>query len=58
MKNLEIELLSILAQMEKKQLQARIKEELSSVGKKDLWKLVERCIEVGTAIRLYELVKD
>lgn len=58
MEELKMELMNIVAQIEKEQLEARIKEELSSVGKKDLWKLVERCIEVGTAIRLYELVKD
>ena len=58
MEELRIGLAVIIAQIEKEQLQAQIKEELSSVGKKDLWKLVERCIEVGTALRLYELVKD
>lgn len=41
MEELKMELMSIVAQIEKEQLQARIKEELSSVGKKDLWKLVE-----------------
>ena len=57
MENLKIELMSTIAQIEQWQLQAQIKEELSSVGKKDLWKLIERCVEVSTAIKLYELVK-
>lgn len=58
MEELKMELMNIVAQIEKEQLQAQIKEELSSVGKKDLWKLIERCVEVSTAIKLYELVKD
>lgn len=58
MEELKMKLMNIIAQIEQEQLQAQIKEELSSVGKKDLWKLIERCVEVSTAIKLYELVKD
>ena len=47
-----------IAQIEKKQLQVRIKGELSSVGKSELWKLIERYTKVSTAVRLYELAKD
>lgn len=58
MEELKMELMNIVAQIEKEQLQAQIKEELSSAGKKDVWKLIERYTDVNTAIKLYELVKD
>ena len=40
MEELKMELMNIVAQIEKEQLEARIKEELSSVGKK---RLMEAC---------------
>lgn len=58
MEELRIGLAVIIAQIEKEQLQAQIKEELSAVGKKELWKIIERYAEVNTAVKLYDLVKD
>ena len=53
-----IELAGIVSNFMKEKMEQEIKEELSSVGKDDLWKRIEQYSKLSTAANLYELITE
>ena len=54
--NPQVEAAVIVANFMKGKMEQRIKNELASVGKGELWKEIERYAELTTAYSLYELI--
>ena len=54
----EVEMAVIVANFMKGRLEQRIKNELASVGKGELWKEIEQYAKLTTAYSLYELITE
>ena len=52
-----IEMAVIVANFMKEKMEQEIKEELSSVGKEDIWEKIEKYADLTTAANFYELIK-
>ena len=53
-----VELAGIVSNFMKGRLEERIKNELASVGKEELWKEIEKYANLTTAYSLYELITE
>lgn len=56
--SVQIELAGILSKFTQEKMELEIKEELASVGKKDLCEKIERYADLTTAANFYELIKE
>lgn len=56
--SVQIELAGVVSNFMKEKLEQEIKEELSSVGKEDIWEKIEKCADITTAANFYELIKE
>lgn len=51
-----IKVAGVMSNFMKKKMEQEIKEELASVGKEELWKMIEQYADVTTAVNFCELI--
>lgn len=54
----KVELAGIVSKFMQENIEQEIKEELASVGKEELWKMIEQYAKLTTAANLYELITE
>lgn len=53
-----IKVAGVMSNFMKKKMEQEIKEELASVGKEELWKMIEQYAKLTTAANFYELITE